>query len=71
MIDALAPALEALNQDIGAAAKAARNGAELTATMIRARSGRASYVSAARLGGHVDPGAEAAARIFEALTVLD
>ena len=71
MIDALAPALEALNQDIGAAAKAARNGAELTRTMTRARSGRASYVSAAQLVGHVDPGAEAAARIFEALTVLD
>ena len=67
MVDALSPALEALNQNISAAATAARNGANLTATMRRARSGRASYVSAAQLVGHVDPGAEAAARIFEAL----
>ena len=67
MVDALSPALEALNQNISAAATAARNGANLTATMRRARSGRASYVSAAQLVGHVDPGAESAARIFEAL----
>ena len=46
---------------------AAREGAVATALMTRARSGRASYVSADRLAGHVDPGAEAVARVFEAL----
>jgi dihydroxyacetone kinase len=35
--------------------------------MTQARSGRASYVGADRLVGNVDPGAEAVARVFEAL----
>lgn len=70
MVDALEPALAALETGVSAAAKAAREGANLTATMRRARSGRASYVSEQQLIGHVDPGAEAAARIFEALARL-
>lgn len=66
MVDALAPALGALDQGVPAAAAAARAGADLTATMHRARSGRAAYVSAGQLAGHIDPGAEAVARLFEA-----
>ena len=67
MIDALAPALEALPDGIAAAAKAARAGADATAEITRARAGRASYVSASNLEGHADPGAEAVARVFESL----
>lgn len=67
MVDALEPALSALEAGISAAAKVAREGANLTATMRRARSGRAAYVSEQQLIGHIDPGAEAVARIFEAL----
>jgi dihydroxyacetone kinase len=44
MIDALAPALAALPQGVQAAARAAREGADATAGMTRARAGRASYL---------------------------
>lgn len=67
MIDALFPALEALHQGIGAAAAAARAGADHTATITRAKAGRASYVGEDKLAGHNDPGAEAVARLFERL----
>lgn len=67
MIDALFPALEALHDGIAAAAQAARQGADATARITRARAGRASYVSEANLSGHNDPGAEAVARLFERL----
>ncbi|MBC7141055.1 MAG: dihydroxyacetone kinase subunit DhaK [Rhodobacteraceae bacterium] len=67
MIDALVPALEALSGGLPAAAKAARAGAELTATITRAKAGRASYIAASKLAGHNDPGAEAVARLFEKL----
>lgn len=70
MVDALSPALETLELGLAAASEKAREGADLTATMLRARSGRASYVSAGQLSGHVDPGAEAVARIFAALAKL-
>lgn len=63
MIDALAPALDALDNGLGAASKAARDGAERPAAMT----GRASYINAEQLKGHVDPGAEAVARLFEHL----
>ncbi|QHQ36235.1 dihydroxyacetone kinase subunit DhaK [Algicella marina] len=68
MIDALSPALDALEQGIPAAAAAAREGAEHTATLERAQAGRAAYVNPEQLRGHVDPGAEAIARLFEGLT---
>jgi triose/dihydroxyacetone kinase / FAD-AMP lyase (cyclizing) len=68
MVDALAPALDALNVGLQEAAKAARSGADLTATMTKAKAGRASYISAGQLSGHNDPGAEAVARLFEILT---
>lgn len=67
MIDALAPALGALPNGLAAAASEARAGADLTATMTRAKAGRASYLSAEKLAGHNDPGAEAVARLFEGL----
>ena len=67
MIDALEPALEALSLGLEPAAMAARKGANFTATILRARAGRASYVSGTNLSGHNDPGAEAVARLFEEL----
>ncbi|HHZ10200.1 MAG TPA: DAK2 domain-containing protein [Rhizobiales bacterium] len=68
MIDALVPALEALPQGLGAAARAAREGADFTGTIRRAKAGRASYISEDRLRGINDPGAEAVALLFEKLS---
>ena len=67
MIDALAPALNALSGGLTAAAKAARVGADHTATITQAKAGRAAYVSADSIRGHNDPGAEAVAVLFEGL----
>lgn len=67
MIDALFPALEALPTGLVAAAKAAREGADMTAEITKARAGRASYISEEKLAGHNDPGAEAVARLLEQL----
>lgn len=67
MIDALAPALDALESGLPAAAKAARSGADHTATILQAKAGRAAYINAKQLEGHADPGAEAVARLFEHL----
>ena len=67
MIDALAPALAALPGGINAAATAAREGANNTATIHRAKAGRAAYVPEENLKGHNDPGAEAVALLFEGL----
>ena len=67
MVDALLPALDALEDGITQAANAAREGAEYTATLTSAKVGRATYINAEQLEGHVDPGAEAVARLFEHL----
>jgi dihydroxyacetone kinase len=67
MIDALAPALQALPGGVPAASRAARSGADATAQMTRAKAGRASYLSQDKLAGHKDPGAEGVARLFETL----
>ena len=67
MIDALAPALDALEKGHAVAAIAARTGADHTATILKAKAGRASYINAKQLEGHNDPGAEAVARLFESL----
>ncbi|WP_424966500.1 dihydroxyacetone kinase subunit DhaK [Dinoroseobacter sp. S375] len=67
MIDALAPALDALPSGISAAAAAARTGADSTAAIHRAKAGRAAYVPEENLRGHNDPGAEAVALLFDAL----
>ena len=68
MIDALMPALEALPGGLAAAARAARAGADHTATITRAKAGRASYIAEGKLAGHNDPGAEAVALLLEKLT---
>ena len=67
MVDALAPALEALDDSLEAAARAARAGADRTATLLEAKAGRAAYINAKQLEGYADPGAEAVARLFEHL----
>jgi ATP-dependent dihydroxyacetone kinase len=67
MIDALSPALDELSIGLAPAAVAARKGADTTANMLRAKAGRASYISESHLAGHNDPGAEAVARLFEEL----
>jgi dihydroxyacetone kinase len=67
MIDALSPALSALGRGLDAAAKAAREGADSTASIHRAKAGRAAYVPSENLKGNNDPGAEAVALVFEGL----
>jgi dihydroxyacetone kinase len=68
MVDALKPALDELEaHGMPEAAIAARSGAAHTATITRAKAGRATYINADQLRGHVDPGAEAVARLFENL----
>ena len=67
MVDALAPALDTLEDGFAGAAAAARKGADHTATIVKAKAGRASYLNAQQLEGHNDPGAEAVARLFEHL----
>ncbi|WP_280541421.1 dihydroxyacetone kinase subunit DhaK [Chromohalobacter sp. 11-W] len=69
LLDALIPALQALQKDatLTEAAQAARQGAAHTATLSRARAGRAAYIPDSALEGVVDPGAEAVARVFETL----
>ncbi len=69
MIDALTPAFEALPDGFAAAAVAARTGAEYTAQIVKAKAGRASYISEDRLSGYNDPGAEAVALLFEGLSI--
>jgi dihydroxyacetone kinase phosphoprotein-dependent L subunit len=64
LVDALAPAVEAIPQGFSAAAAAAERGAEGTATMP-ARMGRASYVGD-RAQGAPDPGAVGVALLFRA-----
>jgi len=68
LIDALQPALEALqSKDLKAAAKAAAKGADDTAKMQKANAGRSSYVNSDSLGGVKDPGAVAVAEVFKNL----
>jgi len=70
MIDALAPALDALPESISAASDAARKGAQSTALILQAKAGRAAYVPAENLKGNNDPGAEAVALVFEGLSAM-
>ena len=68
MLDALVPAIAAWRDGgVAAAARAARAGAEKTATMAKANAGRSSYVRAEALAGVPDPGAVAVAVVLEAL----
>ncbi|MBZ9987498.1 dihydroxyacetone kinase subunit DhaK [Mesorhizobium sp. BH1-1-5] len=69
MVDALEPALKAF--DVAgpeAAAKAARQGAEATAAMRKAKAGRSAYIG--RQLDVADPGAFAVAEVFTAVAVL-
>jgi ATP-dependent dihydroxyacetone kinase len=72
MIDALAPALKALQKKstLVQAAKLARAGANATQNMSKAKAGRSTYVSSTNLKGITDPGAEAVALLFEGLAKL-
>ena len=68
LIDALQPALEALQaQGLEAAVAAAKKGAANTATMQKAGAGRSSYVNSQNLEGVTDPGAVAIAEVFAAI----
>ena len=68
LLDALIPAVDALAASgLPEAARAARAGAEATAGLTRAGTGRSSYLASADLEGHPDPGAVAVAMAFEAL----
>lgn len=67
MIDALAPALNGLIDNLAVATSKARAGADSTAQMHEAKAGRAAYVNATQLKGHIDPGGDAVARLFERL----
>jgi len=67
LIDALAPALDSLPEGIWPAATAARLGADGTASIKKAKAGRAAYVPESNLAGHNDPGAEAVALLFAGL----
>lgn len=69
MIDALKPALEALEagEPLSVAADAAGKGAAATAKMEKAGAGRSSYLSSRSLTGVSDPGAAAIALIFNSL----
>jgi dihydroxyacetone kinase len=73
MVDALLPALDTFGagdasaEAIAQAATAARQGADETARMATARSGRSAYVPEASLSGVIDPGAEGVARLFAAV----
>ncbi|KAA0017771.1 DAK2 domain-containing protein [Salinicola corii] len=72
MLDALIPAIESLQrgESLAQAAQAARDGAQATAQLVRANAGRSAYVPESALKGVVDPGAEAVARVFEALATM-
>lgn len=65
MLDALLPAVEALDRGFEAAAEAAEAGARATIPWV-ARKGRASYLGE-RSAGHEDPGAASAALLIRAL----
>ncbi|TPI71392.1 DAK2 domain-containing protein [Mesorhizobium sp. B3-1-3] len=69
MVDALEPALRALDATgLEAAAKAARQGAEATAAMRKAKAGRSAYIG--RQLDVADPGAFAVAEVFAAVAAL-
>ncbi|MFC5067115.1 dihydroxyacetone kinase subunit DhaK [Flaviflagellibacter deserti] len=69
MIDALLPALRALQagDDMAAASAAAEAGAKATESIGSTRSGRSSYLNEADLIGVRDPGAAAVAAVFARL----
>ncbi|MBN9550837.1 MAG: dihydroxyacetone kinase subunit DhaK [Alphaproteobacteria bacterium] len=70
MVDALEPALKTLEEGgLESAAKAARQGADATAAMRKAKAGRSAYIGS-QLDGVADPGAFAVAEVFTAVAAL-
>jgi len=69
LVDALQPALEALvaGESLEAAARAAAQGADATASMVQAKAGRSAYLNQHSLDGVKDPGAYAIEQVFAAL----
>jgi triose/dihydroxyacetone kinase / FAD-AMP lyase (cyclizing) len=69
MLDALVPAVKVLieTKDLLQSSRAARDGANLTASMKEANAGRSNYLSGDTLEGTPDPGAVAVAIVLEAL----
>jgi triose/dihydroxyacetone kinase / FAD-AMP lyase (cyclizing) len=69
MLDALVPAAKTLTEtkDIVQSSRAAREGANTTASMTQASAGRSNYLSSETLDGTPDPGAVAVAIVFESL----
>jgi triose/dihydroxyacetone kinase / FAD-AMP lyase (cyclizing) len=72
MLDALTPAAKTLveTNSLSEASSMAKWGADGTADMKSAEAGRSNYVSEETLIGTPDPGAEAVAIVFEALSPL-
>jgi triose/dihydroxyacetone kinase / FAD-AMP lyase (cyclizing) len=72
MLDALLPALAQLGAGAGiaAAASAAAEGAAATANVGETSAGRAAYVPSSHLLGVADPGAEAVAVVFAAISTV-
>ncbi|TPN89737.1 DAK2 domain-containing protein [Mesorhizobium sp. CU2] len=69
MVDALEPALKALDvSGLEAAARAARQGADSTTAMQKAKAGRSAYIG--RQLDVADPGAFAVAEVFAAVAAL-
>ncbi|RWI24351.1 MAG: DAK2 domain-containing protein [Mesorhizobium sp.] len=69
MVDALEPALKALDTNgLEAAASAARSGAQATAAMQKAKAGRSAYIG--RQLDIADPGAFAVAEAFAAVVAM-
>ncbi|WFP76480.1 dihydroxyacetone kinase subunit DhaK [Mesorhizobium sp. WSM4906] len=69
MVDALEPALKALDASgLEAAAQAARHGAETTTAMQKAKAGRSAYIG--RQLDTADPGAFAVAEVFAAVAAM-
>jgi len=67
MVDVLVPALNALDEHgLAKAAEIAANAADGTASLVRAKVGRAAYVGESNLAGVKDPGAVAVAAAFDA-----
>ena len=70
MIDALVPAVDALDADGFAAARTAAEEGALATTPLQARKGRASYLGERSIG-HQDPGATSSALLVAALAEAD
>ena len=71
MLDAMIPAMEAWDNGLGAATRAAEAGVENTKNIEKTDAGRSSYVPGDKLRGRADPGAYAIALVLKACLSLD